>query len=263
MEAVQVVSDSTTDSEILSVAIAAQMSKYLFSYRTCESSCSGHSSLPSDSIAFCLEPSSNPNTLLAATCLLPFRTILSTPSPDFYSYNSARKQKNNTISSNNLFVVRSKILISFDRFPEFPCWSFFFAVVAKIFSGYSFLCFSLCPSYSFSHILNVPGYQRWVLGSLPLKVSLHDFPNNLISTYHFHHISISQILIPSSPMSQKFIYPTDISTGLSQQGCRTQYQIEFSIFPFPRWPPYLVFPCSVDDNHNPPRYLCLKTKGWA
>lgn len=153
MEAVQVVSDSTTDSEILSVAIAAQMSKYLFSYRTCESSCSGHSSLPSDSIAFCLEPSSNPNTLLAATCLLPFRTILSTPSPDFYSYNSARKQKNNTISSNNLFVVRSKILISFDRFPEFPCWSFFFGCCGK---DIQWLQLSLFQSLPFLFLLPYP-----------------------------------------------------------------------------------------------------------
>lgn len=74
-----------------------------------------------------------------------------------------QENKNSTTSSNNLFVVRSKILISFDGFPAFPCWSFVFGCCDKDL-GYSFLCFRLCPSFSFSHILNVPGYQSWVSG---------------------------------------------------------------------------------------------------
>lgn len=220
------------------------MSKYLLSYRTCESSCGGH--LRQHCILFrtFFKPKYSACCCLSST----LQNHLSTPTPDFYSYNSAGKQKTGQLPQIISLLSDQKSWPHLISFQHFPVEASFLAVVAKILTGYSFLYVSLCPSFSFFHILNVPGYLSWVLRPLPLKVNLHDFLSNLIPTYHFHHISISQILISSSPWSQKFIYPTDISTGLSQQACWTQYQIEFSIFPFPRWPPYLVFSSPVNDT---------------
>lgn len=118
----------------------------------------GHSSVTWVNIVFCLEPFSNPNPLLAATSFLPFWIIISAPS--FFNSFSAplwpnshfyilQGQKTETTSSNDFLVVTSKIVVSFDLFPTFLCWSFF--------SGYGgidslqllhFLCFHLL-SFSF------------------------------------------------------------------------------------------------------------------